>query len=84
MPRPPEIATWPESGVISPQIMRINVVLPEPLAPTNATLAPSPTRKLTSLSNTRPSESEYSTAFTSMWPTLVAHSFWVLATARNS
>jgi hypothetical protein len=57
--------------------MRIKVVFPDPFAPIKATFAPSPTRKLTSLSNTRPSESEYSTAFTSMWPTLV------LVTARN-
>ena len=48
--------------------MRIKVVLPDPLGPISATLAPSPTRNETSFSNTRPSESEYSTALTSMWP----------------
>ena len=48
--------------------MRIKVVLPEPLGPISATFAPSPTRKETSLSKTRPSESEYSTALTSIWP----------------
>ena len=35
--------------------MRSRVVLPAPLAPTSATLAPSPTRNETSSSSTRPS-----------------------------
>ena len=48
--------------------MRINVVLPEPFGPIKATFAPSPTRKETSFKSTRPSDSEYSTALTSMWP----------------
>ena len=67
-PSPPVIATAPSSGFKSPQIMRIKVVLPDPLGPISATFAPSPTRNETSFSNTRPSESEYSTALTSMWP----------------
>ena len=67
-PRPPVIATAPSSGFKSPQIMRIKVVLPDPFGPISATLAPSPTRNETSFSNTRPSDNEYSTALTSMWP----------------
>ena len=65
-PSPPVIATVPSSGEISPQIMRISVVLPDPLGPISATFAPSPTRNETSLSNTRPSERAYSTPDTSM------------------
>ena len=67
-PKPPVIATAPSSGFKSPQIMRIKVVLPDPLGPISATFAPSPTRNETSFNKTRPSDSEYSTALTSMWP----------------
>jgi Tfp pilus assembly protein PilX len=65
-PSPPVIETAPLSGLMSPQIIRIKVVLPEPFGPINATLAPSPTRKFTSLRSKRPSDSVYSTPETSM------------------
>jgi hypothetical protein len=65
-PNPPVIETLPLSGLMSPQIIRINVVFPEPFGPIKATFAPSPTRKLTSLRSSRPSDNAYSTAETSM------------------
>ena len=51
----PERVTTPACGVRSPVTSRSRVVFPAPLAPTRATLAPSPTRKDTSSSSTRPS-----------------------------
>ena len=56
-PRPPVRVTTPAWGTRSPVMMRSSVVLPAPLAPTSATLAPSPTRNDTSSSRTRPSGS---------------------------
>jgi len=60
-PSPPVTIICPESGSRSPAIIRNSVVFPEPLGPISATLAPSPTRKETSLNKTLPSESAYST-----------------------
>ena len=54
-PSPPLRETEPLVGVRSPAMIRSSVVLPEPLGPTSATVAPSPTRKDTSSSSTRPS-----------------------------
>ena len=54
-PSPPLRVTTPACGVSSPVMIRSSVVLPAPLAPTSATLAPSPTRNDTSSSSTRPS-----------------------------
>ena len=54
-PSPPLTVTAPPCGCSSPAISRSSVVLPAPLAPTNATDAPSPTRKDTSPSRTLPS-----------------------------
>ena len=54
-PSPPLRETEPLVGVRSPAMIRSRVVLPEPLGPTRATVAPSPTRKDTSSSSTRPS-----------------------------
>src|SRR5699024_4438941 len=68
-PSPPEHTMVPEWGVSSPVTRRSSVVLPAPLAPTRATLAPSPTRKATSSRSTRPSESSYRTPATSTCPT---------------
>ena len=48
--------------------MRSSVVLPVPLAPTSAVLAPSPTRKLTSSNSTRPSGSTQDSFWTSTYP----------------
>ena len=56
-PSPPERVTTPACGTRSPVMIRSSVVLPAPLAPTSATLAPSPTRNDTSSSSTRPSGS---------------------------
>ena len=67
-PSPPETIIDPLSCSRSPAIMRKSVVLPEPFAPISATFAPSPTRKETSLSSTRPSERAYSTPETFIWP----------------
>ncbi len=55
----------PLCGFRSPAMILVSVVLPEPFAPTSATLAPSPTRKVMSSSNTRPSGSSYPTPATS-------------------
>ena len=52
-----ERVTAPACGARSPVMIRSSVVLPAPLAPTRATLAPSPTRNDTSSSSTRPSGS---------------------------
>src|SRR5690606_27132651 len=46
-----------------------SVVLPEPFAPINATLAPSPTRNEMSSSSTLPSGRVKPTPFKSIWPT---------------
>src|SRR4051794_19734527 len=70
-PRPPLRVTTPACGGRSPVMIRSSVVLPAPLAPTSATLAPSPTRNDTSSSSTRPSGSSYRTPATSTWPTRV-------------
>ena len=67
-PRPPERATVPAVGVRSPAMIRSSVVLPAPFAPTRAAFAPSPTRKLTSSSSTRPSGSSTDTCATSTYP----------------
>ena len=64
-PSPPERVTAPACGLMSPVMIRSRVVLPAPLAPTSATLAPSPTRNEMSSSNTRPSGSSYRTPATS-------------------
>src|SRR5262245_19483195 len=53
----------------SPATMRSNVVLPAPFGPTSATLAPSPTRKLTSANSCRPSASVCATPAMSTYPT---------------
>ena len=54
-PRPPLREIEPLVGVRSPAMILSSVVLPEPLGPTSATIAPSPTRNDTSSSSTRPS-----------------------------
>ncbi len=54
-PSPPSLVTAPTCGVMSPATIRSSVVLPVPLAPTSATLAPSPTRNETSRNSSRPS-----------------------------
>ena len=56
-PSPPVRVTAPACGTRSPVTIRSSVVFPAPLAPTSATLAPSPTRNETSSSSTRPSGS---------------------------
>ena len=54
-PRPPLEVTEPDCGVRSPATSRISVVLPAPFGPISAAVTPSPTRKETSSSSTRPS-----------------------------
>ncbi len=54
-PNPPLRATDPVVGLRSPAMIFSSVVLPAPLGPTKATMEPSPTRKDTSSSSTRPS-----------------------------
>ena len=49
-PSPPERVTAPSCAAMSPAMIRVSVVLPVPLGPMRATLAPSPTRTETSLS----------------------------------
>ena len=49
----------PLCGFRSPAMILVNVVFPDPFAPTSATLAPSPTRNVMSSSNTRPSGNSY-------------------------
>ena len=56
-PRPPKRAIAPTLIGRSPATMRSSVVLPAPFGPTSATLAPSPTRKETSVKSSRPSGS---------------------------
>ena len=68
-PSPPVRVTVPACGASSPVTMRSSVVLPAPLAPTRATLAPSPTRKTTSSSSTRPSGSSNRMPASSTCPT---------------
>ena len=53
-PRPPLRVTAPSDAVRSPARIRSRVVLPVPLGPIRATLAPSPTRKVTSRSSASP------------------------------
>ena len=67
-PTPPVRATPPDAGARSPAIIFSRVVLPVPLAPTSAVLAPSPTRKLTSSNSTRPSGSTQDSFWTSTYP----------------
>src|SRR4051794_12725712 len=67
-PTPPTRETVPRCGVSSPAIMRSSVVLPAPFAPTSAALTPSPTRKATSLSSSRPSGRTCPTPATSTYP----------------
>ena len=64
-PSPPLRVTTPAFGASSPVMIRSSVVFPAPLAPTSATLAPSPTRNETSSSSTRPSGSSNLTPLTS-------------------
>jgi hypothetical protein len=64
-PSPPVRAIAPASGARSPAMIRSSVVLPAPFSPTSAARAPSPMRKDTSSSSTRPSESVCRTALTS-------------------
>src|SRR3954447_22371525 len=68
-PSPPLRVTTPACGTSSPVMILSSVVLPAPLAPTSATLAPSPTRNDTSSSRTLPSGSSYRTPATSTCPT---------------
>ena len=68
-PRPPLLVTEPACGVRSPPISRISVVLPAPFGPISATVLPSPARKETSSSSTRPSGSAWDRCATSTWPT---------------
>ncbi len=70
-PRPPERVTAPSCAAMSPAMIRVSVVLPVPLGPMRATLAPSPTRTETSLSNGLPSGRLKETELTSTWPTRV-------------
>ena len=59
----------PSVGSVSPAMIRMSVVLPAPLAPTSATVAPSPTRNDTWLNKVRPSGRTNATPLTSTWPT---------------
>ena len=52
-------------------MIRVSVVLPVPLGPMSATLAPSPTRTETSFSSGLPSGRLKETELTSTWPTRV-------------
>ena len=54
---PPDRLTAPSSAVSSPVMIRNRVVLPVPLGPISAVTEPSPTRKFTSASSGRPSDS---------------------------
>ena len=65
-PSPPDRAMPPVWTGRSPATIRSSVVLPAPLGPTSATLAPSPTRNDTSAKSSRPSGSVYPTPATSM------------------
>ncbi len=67
-PRPPLRLIEPRVGGRSPAMIFSSVVLPEPLGPTSATTAPSPTRNETSSSRTRPSGRSKLTPERSMWP----------------
>ena len=62
-------AIAPAKGSISPEMIRVSVVLPAPFGPTMAACAPSATRNETSSSNTRPSGKIMVTPPTSMCPT---------------
>ena len=64
-PSPPVRATEPASGTRSPAMIRSSVVFPAPFSPTSAARAPSPIRKETSSSSTRPSGSVCRTPLTS-------------------
>ena len=64
-PSPPLRVTAPSDAVRSPARMRSNVVFPVPFGPMSATLAPSPTRKVTSRRSRRPSAREKLTELTS-------------------
>ena len=64
-PSPPDREMLPLCGFRSPAMILVSVVLPDPFAPTSATLAPSPTRNVMSSSNTRPSGNSYPTPATS-------------------
>ena len=64
-PSEPERATTPVCTGRSPATIRSSVVLPAPLGPTSATLAPSPTRNDTSAKSCRPSGSMCATPATS-------------------
>ena len=78
-PSPPVMATLPSSGARSPEIILSSVVFPDPFAPINATFAPSPTRKETSLRRTLPSDNEKPTPLTSMCPIICSlHFVWQL------
>src|SRR5580765_7985853 len=68
-PSPPERVTAPSWGARSPAMIRPSVVLPVPLGPIRATLAPSPTRSETSLSSGLPSGRTKLTELMSRWPT---------------
>ena len=74
----PAKAAGVQSGSRSPAIIRKSVVLPEPFGPINATFVPSPTRKETSLNNTRPSDKANSMPVTFIWPTIKSFSFAAL------
>src|SRR3954452_13156959 len=68
-PSPPLRVTAPPWAARSPAMIRSRVVLPVPFGPTSATVAPSPTRRLTSSSSGLPSGREKRTALTSTCPT---------------
>ena len=67
-PRPPVATTVPDWGWMSPATSRSNVVFPAPFGPTSAAVIPSPIRKLTSSSNSRPSGSTWLTCAISTCP----------------